>query len=48
MSEFNPDDIPVLVDYINEDEKERLVEQGKRFIKDKFRNVDFKKLGPLG
>ena len=30
MSELNPDDIPVLVDYIDEDEKERLIEKGKK------------------
>ena len=48
--EFDPDDIPTVtnVDYIDKEEQERIIEKGKRFIKDKFRNVDFKKLGPIG
>ena len=46
--EFEPDDIPVVeVDYIDAEKKEKLIEQGKKFIKDKFRKVDFKKLGPI-
>ena len=41
--EFTPDDIPpVEVDYIDADEKEKLIEQEKKVIKNKFRNVDFK------
>ena len=49
LFKFEPDDIPpVEVDYIDEDEMKRLIEQGKRYIKDKFRNVDFTKLGPIG
>ena len=48
--EFDPDDIPPVteVDYIDANEKETIIEQAKRYIKDKFRNVDFKKLGPIG
>ena len=47
---LDPDDIPTVtnVDYIDEDEQERIIEKGKRFIKDKFRNVNFKELGPIG
>ena len=38
LFEFDPDDIPTVteVDYIDADEKTRLIEQGKRFIKDNF------------
>ena len=36
------------VDYFDADEKERILEKIKRYIKDKFPNVDFQKLGPLG
>ena len=49
--EFDPDDIPIPiteVDYVDADERTRIIERGKRFIKDKFPKVDFKKLGPIG
>ena len=47
---LGPDYIPSVteVDFVDEDEKERRLEQVKRFIKDKFPKVDFQKLGPLG
>ena len=45
-----PDSIPTVnvVDFIDEEEKERKIARAKRFIKDKFPNVDFAKLGPIG
>ena len=47
---LGPDHIPTVteVDFVDADEKERRLETVKRFIKDKFPNVDFAKLGPIG
>ena len=47
---LGPDHIPSVteVDYVDEAEKERRLEKVKRFIKDKFPNVDFYNLGPIG
>ena len=47
---LGPDHIPSVteVDFVDEDEKERRLEQVKRFLKDKFPKVDFQNLGPLG
>ena len=49
-TEETPDSIPTvsLVDFVDEEEKERMIARTKRFIKDKFPNVDFHKLGPIG
>ena len=49
-TEETPDSIPTvsLVDFVDEKEKERMIARTKRFIKDKFPNVDFHKLGPIG
>ena len=45
-----PDSIPTVseVDFIDEEENERMIERAKRFIQDKFPKVDFAKLGPIG
>ena len=45
-----PDSIPTVteLDYFDAEENERRLERVKRFIKDKFPNVDFYKLGPIG
>ena len=45
-----PDSIPTVseVDFVDEEEKEKQLEKVKKFIKDKFPNVDFGKLGPIG
>ena len=45
-----PDSIPTVteLDYFDAEENERRLERAKRFIKDKFPNVDFYKLGPIG
>ena len=45
-----PDSIPTVnvVDFIDEEENERIIAQAKRFIQDKFPKVDFHKLGPIG
>ena len=45
-----PDSIPTVseVDFIDEDENERMIARAKRFIQDKFPKVDFAKLGPIG
>ena len=45
-----PDSIPTVnvVDFVDEEENERIIARAKRFIKDKFPNVDFHKLGPIG
>ena len=47
---LGPDYIPSVteVDYVDEEEREKVVERVKKFIKDKFPNVDFYKLGPVG
>ena len=49
-TEETPDSIPTvsLVDFVDLEEKERMIARAKRFIKDKFPNVDFHKLGPIG
>ena len=39
---------PIELDYVDEEEKEKRLVRVKRFIKDKFPNVDFAKLGPIG
>ena len=46
--ELDPDDIPRLEEFMNADEKKTVLDRARRFIKDKFPNVDFKKLGPIG
>ena len=45
-----PDSIPTVreVDFIDKEEKEKMVARVERFIKDKFPKVDFHKLGPIG
>ena len=45
-----PDSIPTVseVDFVDEDENERIIARAKKFIKDKFPKVDFAKLGPIG
>ena len=46
--EFDPDDIPLLTDFMSEDEKKTRLARAFQFIKDKFPKVDLKKLGPTG
>ena len=46
--EFDPDDIPLLTDFMSEEDKASAVDKTLRFIKDKYKKVDFKKLGPIG
>ena len=41
--EFDPDNIPLLTDFMTEEDKEAALDKTLRFIKDKYRNVDFKK-----
>ena len=45
-----PDSIPTVseVDFFDEEENERSIARVTKFIKDKFPNVDFHKLGPIG
>ena len=49
-TEETPDSIPTVteLDFFDEEEREGRIERVKRFIKDKFPNVDFYKLGPIG
>ena len=49
-AEETPDSIPAVteLDFFDDEEREGRIEQVKRFIKDKFPNVDFYKLGPIG
>ena len=49
-AEETPDSIPTIseVDFVDDEEREGRIERVKRFIKDKFPNVDFYKLGPIG
>ena len=49
-TEETPDSIPTIseVDFVDDEEREGRIERVKRFIKDKFPNVDFYKLGPIG
>ena len=46
--EFDPDDIPLLEEFISADDKQSAVDRTLQFIKAKFKTVDFKKLGPIG
>ena len=46
--EFDPDDIPLLTDFMSEEDKTSAVDKTLRFIKNKYKKVDFKKLGPIG
>ena len=46
--EFDPDDIPLLTDFMNAEDKATGLDTTLRFIEDKFPKVDFKKLGPIG
>ena len=46
--EFDGDDIPLFTDFTSADEKKTVLDRARRFIKDKFPNVDFHKLGPIG
>ena len=39
---------PLLQQFITESERETAVQRVKRFISDKFKRVDFSKLGPIG
>ena len=45
-----PDSIPTVseVDFVDEEERKGRIERVTRYIKDKFPNVDFYKLGPIG
>ena len=47
---LGPDYIPSVteVDYVDEEEMENQIERIKRFIKDRFPNVDFAELGAIG
>ena len=45
---LNPDDFPLLTDFTSPDEKKTVIERAHRFLNDKFPNVDFDKLGPIG
>ena len=49
-TEETPDSIPTVteLDFFDDEEREGRIERVKRFIKDKFPNVDFYKLGPIG
>ena len=54
MSTFDPEntkwdhaDIPLLTEFMSADERKTYIEKGINFIKDKFKKVDFKKLGPV-
>ena len=45
---LSDDDIHLPEGFMNADEKKTRLEKGIKFIKDKFKNTDFKKLGPIG
>ena len=49
-TEETPDSIPTVseVDFVDEEEHERIIARAKRFIQDKFPKVDFAELGPIG
>ena len=47
-TEFNEDDVLLLEEFINADEKKTRVEKTVQFIKDKFPKVNLQKLGPIG
>ena len=46
--EWNPDDIPLLEEFISEEDKSSVVDKTLQFIKNKYKKVDFKNLGPIG
>ena len=46
--DLSSDDIPLLTEFMNAGEKKTVLDKALRFIKDKFPNVDFRKLGPTG
>ena len=48
IGEFLGPDVPLRTDFVNADEKKKMLDKAKRFIKDKFPKVDEYKLGPLG
>ena len=46
--ELYPDDFPLLTEFMDADEKKTVLDRASQFIEDKFPNVDFQKLGPIG
>ena len=47
-TDFDPDDIPLLTDFMSENEIETAIDKTRRLIKDKFKKADFHKLRPIG
>ena len=47
-TEWAPDDIPLLTEVMSADEKKTRLAKGFQLIKDKFRKVNFRKIGPIG
>ena len=46
--DLNEEDIPLLTDFLKGNEQKTALAKARRFIKDKFPKVDFRKLGPIG
>ena len=46
--EFDPDDIPLLTDFMTEEDKETALDKPFGSLKINIKKVDFRKLGPIG
>ena len=46
--ELASDEIPLLTDFMDANQKETILERARRRVKNKFPDVNFKKLGPIG
>ena len=45
---YQEEETPLLRDFIHTDDKPSILERAKEIIRRRFKNVDFKKLGPIG
>ena len=43
-----PDEVPLLTDFLNSDEQQKAIDDTNQLIKDKFPNVDFSQIDPIG
>ena len=46
--ELAPDDVPLLQDFLDDDEQKEAIDRTNQLIKDKFPNVDFSQIDPIG
>ena len=43
-----PDEVPLLTDFFNSDDQQKAIDDTNQLIKEKFPNVDFSQIGPIG